>query len=204
MRARFSLVAQLLSVVMLSSLAIAAEQESDLRGVSVGITADALPVEGFAGFTCVTAATATEVSGWQDWKTCPANADGLHALRFRYAAGDTKVAGHPVVLTALFDNAGRVVTLRIETEAGGPLYLRKKAFLLGLQARHRYGDEGWTCTNAAPSADQEPVGGVFMKETCRKVTPDHGVVVSRTLFHRTGGEAKDFVSETQIVVTAIP
>ena len=193
----------LLPILVTPALAATAGPDSDLRGVSIGLAAAELPAEGFAGFTCA-APPAAALQGWQDWGSCPADATGNHAMHFHYATGDTGVAGHPVVLTALFNGAGTLVTLRIETEPGGRLYLRKKAFLLGLQARHRYGDEGWTCTNSAPAAGEEPVGGVFVKEICQKSTPGRSIVVSRALFRHAGSAANDFIGESQIIITSTP
>jgi len=191
-----------IAVALLLPLAgAAAAERSDLRGLSVGTAAAALPRAGFAGFACA-AAPQTALAGWQDWATCPADPDGRRAVRFQYDRGETRVAGHPVLLTALFDPSGRLDTLEIVTNPKVPLFLRKKAFLLGLQARAHFGEDGWTCTNGAPDADAEPVGGVFLRQTCRKHADGRDIVVSRTVLRHPGSDLKTFVNETRITVTS--
>ena len=78
-----------------------------------------------------------------DWRDCPADASGFHAIKFGYdpatSRDGTIVAGHPAILTLLVDDAGIVSGLRIETDPKARLYIRKKAFLFGIQVKSRYG-----------------------------------------------------------------
>jgi hypothetical protein len=53
----------------------------------------------------------------------------------------------------------------IEADPKARLYVRKKAFLLGLQAKSRYGSDGWVCTDGQPRAGDRPVGGVYLQGT---------------------------------------
>jgi hypothetical protein len=110
------------------------------------------------------------------------------------------VAGHPAILTLMVDDAGRVVRLQIDTDSKARLYLRKKAFLLGVQAKSRYGVDGWACTQAPVAADEIPVGGVYLKEQCRKTTNGRVIDVARNLFRRAGQDMKNFVDETRISI----
>lgn len=190
-------------VFLLGLLGAAPADMADLRGLGVGTAAAALPRDPFAGFACVDA-PGHAVEGWTDWSACPADAAGLHAVRFGYAQGDTKVAGHPVLLTASFGPDGRLDALRIATDPKAPLFLRKKAFLLGLQARHRWGDEDWSCARREPRADAQPVGGVFVDETCTKHAPGRTVVVDRHLFTPPGADLKAFVGDSVVTITAAP
>ena len=64
------------------------------------------------------------------------------------------VAGHPAILTLLIDDSGDVASLQIETDPKARLYVRKKAFFLGLQARSRYGSDGWACTEGQPGREK--------------------------------------------------
>ena len=142
------------------------------------------------------------MQGWSGWPDCPTDGDGLHSVRFGFdpetSREGTVVAGHPVVLTLLIDQAGTVAGLRIDTETKGPLYLRKKAFLFGLQVKSRYGDEGWACTEAQPQAGEQQVGGVFLNENCSKTVSGRTIVVQRSLFRRANQDEKDFVNETRV------
>jgi len=180
-----------------------AEPAGDLRDIRVGAAVADLPPAGYAGFACATAPDRSLV-GWQSWRDCPADAAGMHAVRFGYdPATDpegTRVAGHPVLLTLLIGGDGHVAELWIETDPRARLYLRKKAFLLGAQAKSRYGAEGWACSEGAPTDRELPVGGVFMNETCMKAADGRKLVVERKLFRRPEQDLKDFVGETRISV----
>jgi hypothetical protein len=112
----------------------------------------------------------------------------------------TIVAGHPAVLTLLVDDAGIVSGLRIETDPKARLYLRKKAFLFGIQVKSRYGLDGWSCTQAQPNAGEQPVGGVYVRESCTKTTQNRLIVVERNLFRMSGQDVKTFVDETRMTI----
>lgn len=188
-----------------------APEDNDLREFRVGMALDQLPRAGYLGFACA-AAPGRKLDGWQEYRQCPAEASGWHAVRFQYdeAANPlakvnslyegTKVGGHPVLLTALVGDDGRLKGLVIETDPAARLYLRKKAFLFGAQVKARYGDAGWTCASQEPAADQEPVGGVFVNEHCEKATAARKLTLDRALFRRAGQELKDFVSRSRLEV----
>ena len=187
----------------------AAAQENDLRDLRVGMEARELPRSGYTGFACADAPGAA-LPDWRDYARCPADAAGRRAVRFRYDdAGNpqallndkyegTKVGGHPVLLTLLIRDDGRVDGLRIETDPAARLFLRKKAFLFGELAKARFGEEGWTCTSGQPTDDAQPVGGVFVKEHCEKATTTRRYVLDRALFRRPGQELRDFVSRSRL------
>ena len=152
------------------------------------------------------------VQGWQDYRRCPASADGLHALRFRYQEGanelgfvndsyeGTKVGGHPVLLTLLISGAGVVEGLRIQTDPAARLNRRKKAHLLGELAKLRYGETGWACTSAVPAPGEEPVGGLFVREHCEKTTATRRYTVDRQMFRPAGADQRGFVSGSQLEI----
>ena len=187
------------------------KQENDLREFRVGMAVDQMPRTGYVGFACADDPV-RKLGGWQNYRECPAEASGWHAVRFQYdeAANPmaevnglfegTKVGGHPVLLTALMGDE-RLKGLVIETDPTARLYLRKKAFLFGAQVKARFGDAGWTCTNQAPSSDQQPVGSVFVNEHCEKTTAARQLTLDRLLFRRSGQELKDFVSRSRLEVT---
>ncbi len=198
-----------------SSPGAAASGENDLREFRVGMGVDQLPKSGYRGFTCADAAD-RKLQGWEDYGLCPREASGLHAVRFRYDESvnplakvnglyeGTKVAGHPALLTLLISDNARVEGLVIETDPAAPLFLRKKAFLFGDQVKARWGEEGWSCTEGQPSADEQPVGGVFFKEHCEKAIAAKRLVLDRALFRRAGQELKEFVSRTRLEILGSP
>jgi hypothetical protein len=175
----------------------------DLRDIRVGMNLKDLPDAGYTNFSCP-ADPAQKLSGWEAWKQCPAGTDGMHAVRFDYDVATSRegtiVAGHPAILTLLVDDQASVAGLQIDTDSKARLYIRKKAFLLGMQAKSRYGSEGWACTQAQPTAQEEPVGGVYVNERCTKAVTGRSVVVERRLFRRPDQDMKTFVDETRITI----
>jgi hypothetical protein len=194
-----------LAVAIFGSSVRADEFEgNDLRNIRVGMAAADLPKAGYIGFACATEPERA-LPNWENWRDCPADANGTHAVRFDYDPETTRegtmVAGHPAVLTLSIDNAGSVVGLQIVTDPKARLRMRKKAFLLGKQAKSRYGADGWACKVGEPSADEQPVGGVYVKEECTKTISGRTLIVERKLFRRTDQDMKSFVDETRISIT---
>ena len=192
----------------LANSPIRAEQleGNDLRDIRVGMAAAELNPSGYIDFACA-ADLKHSLDGWTNWRDCPADRDGTRSIRFGYdpmiSRDGTLVAGHPALLTLLIDDSGHVAGLQIDTDPKARLFLRKKAFLLGQQAKSRYGEEGWTCTEGQPGAEGEPVGGVYLRERCTKTTSGRTLTVERNLFRRPGQDIKNFVDETRISIKAV-
>jgi hypothetical protein len=188
-----------------------AEEFRDLREFHVGMEVGEMPAEGYVDIVCATD-PGRGLAGWSDFAACPLDALKLHEIRFRYDEsmnplagvndkyGGTKVAGHPVVLTALIGDDERLDGLRIDTDPAAYLYLRKKAFLFATQVKAHYGEDGWTCRQALPAADEEPVGGVFIKEHCEKTADARHLILDHELFRRSGQPLKDFIGGTQLTI----
>jgi hypothetical protein len=176
---------------------------NDLRDIRLGMAATELAESGYVDFHCAADSKRT-LSGWKDWRDCPADASGTRAIRFGYdpttSRDGTMVAGHPAILTLLIDDTAHVAGLQIETDPRARLYIRKKAFLLGLQAKSRYGPEGWTCSEGQPEAGDQPVGGVYLRERCTKTVSGRSLIVERNLFRRPDQDIKSFVDETRISI----
>ena len=110
------------------------------------------------------------LAGWKDWRDCPADAA-------RNAGDPIWLRSHRPAATApwwrairrssplLIDDAGHVAGLQIETDPKARLYIRKKAFLLGLQAKSRYGSTAGPAREGQPDAGDQPVGGVYRQGT---------------------------------------
>ncbi len=192
------------------SAAVAAEG-GDLRALRIGMAVNEMPATGYMDFRCADAPS-RQLSGWSDWASCPAATGGLHAVSFRYDDSNnelapindkdegTKIAGQPVLLAALIGDDGRLDGLRIETDPKARLYQHKKAFLFGLQVRARYGDDGWTCTQGEPATDEQPIGGVFVKEHCEKIAGGRHFIVDRELFRRPDTDVRAFVGGTKVLI----
>jgi hypothetical protein len=176
---------------------------ADLRDISVGMAITGVPGAGYVNLSCA-ADKARKLSGWAQWSDCPVGADQTRAIRFEYdpatAREGTMVAGHPAILTVQVDQDARIAALTIETDPKARLYMKKKAFLLGLQAKSRYGEDGWTCAGAQPAGDKQEVGGVFVDERCTKTIDGRSIEIERHLYREPNKELKDFTDESRIII----
>jgi hypothetical protein len=199
------------SLVACVIAASAAAQEGDLRDLRVGMSVDQIPAREYVDLSCA-AAPGAKLAGWDQFRRCPADADGLHAVSFRFNEDlnalaqvndkyeGTKVAGHPVVLTLRVAANGTVETLRIDTDPKARLFLRKKAHLLALIVRNRYGEDGWQCRTIEPSGGETPVGGLLINEHCKKAAKGRTLLLDRALYRRPGQPQSDFVNETHLEI----
>lgn len=204
MRRRPLIERAILAVLVGAGPALAAGPDApDLRDLRVGMPVSDISSKGYADLAC-RGEPARTLSGWGDWRSCPADAKGQHAIGFAYADGTTRngtrVGGHPARLTLLVGGDARVDGLVIETDDAVPLYLRKKGHLLGLQARGHWGEDGWTCAEGKPAGDETPLGETFVKEECRKALGAKSVTVTRDLYSHVGADPRSFISRTRIVV----
>lgn len=186
-----------------ASMAATLEGHGDLHGgVSVGMAVSDLPTSGYKDFVCV-APKDKALSGFTDYKTCDAGADGLRPMRVAIdepGEDESLVAGHPVDLTLSFDDRGRLARIVIVTKSKGPMFMRKKAFLLGVQAKARYGEDGWDCKELPLAADEEPLGPTSVKEHCEKTEGERKLIVDRSLYRKVGADAKNFTSESHVII----
>jgi hypothetical protein len=188
-----------------ASIAASAEDFTDLRGVQIGMNATEMPTEGYRDLACETPKKA--LGTWSEWRSCEADGAGLRRLRGDYdqpGEETTRIAGHPVNLTFSFADDGRLTEIQIATDNRARPFLRKKAYLLGEQAKRRYGEIDWSCRNEASAAGEEAIGSTFVKERCEKKLGDREVSVERRLFRMQGSDAKDFVSETLVSIRWSP
>jgi hypothetical protein len=204
-------------VLVLASICLAlpcyAQQSNDLREFRIGESVQELPARGYVHLQCDDA-PGMPLGSWLDYARCPSDARGLRAVAFEYDASDltraltndsyegTRVAGQPVLPALLITDDGHIGGIRVRTDPRTRLYLRKKAFLFGLQARARYGADGWNCIEAKPSPNEEPVGGVFIKEHCEKTTATRHLIVDRQLYRPAGKPLQDFVGASTLLIFA--
>lgn len=185
----------------------AAHAQNDLREFRIGMTVADLPQSGYGGFTCAGEPSKT-LPGWQAYQSCPAAPDGTHAVSFRYDdagagnedGGKTIVGGQPVHLALLLTNDGKLDGIKIDTDPNARLYMHKKAFLFGLQARARFGPDGWKCSQLPSTQAEQPVGGVFIHEHCEKETDSRRFVVDRQLFRDPSKDLRAFTDATQVLI----
>lgn len=153
-----------------------------------------------------------KIGQWSDFDKCRPEDSGLHEVyaRFddedeyigkaidepRYARGKTgtRVAGHPIILSALFDRDGVVRGLRLVTDPRAAAEERRMAHMLRLAVINRYQPDGWTCTDFPPAEGETPVGGVFLKQRCEKGSPERRLMVEGRFFRKPGQADNDPVT----------
>ena len=186
----------------------------EIRGLKLGLKAQAMTLDGFGDLACGSngGPPRQKIEGWTDFGKCGPEDSGLHEVnaRFddedeyigkaveepRYARGKTgtRVAGHPVVLSVLFDRDGVLRGLRFVTDPRAAPQERRMAHMLRLAVINRYEPDGWTCTDFPPAAGETPVGGIFIKQRCEKATPDRHLMVEGRFFRKPGQADNDPVT----------
>jgi hypothetical protein len=200
--------------LMVTATAEAADQgrRGDVRGFTVGLTTNELPETGYLGFACGKNGEPAEpeISGWQAYAECPVDENGFHEVAFRYDDSEvlfddlegTAVAGHPVVISLLIDDAGTVAALRVLTDPQARPYNKRRARVLSRKVKARFGMEGWECTNFPAEGSESEVGGVFTKERCRKDLGNRTIDLF-TRFYRVFDDGEEIINSTRFEVRRI-
>jgi len=98
----------------------------------------------------------------------------------------TRVAGHPVILSVLFDDDGVLRGIRFVSDPRGDPGARRMAHLLRLAIINRYEPTGWNCTDLPAAPGETPVGGVFLKQRCEKTTAGRHLMVEAHFLRKPG------------------
>ena len=216
-----SAAAALASAAVLAACAHAFAQpaeQGELRGLKLGQVATEMATDKFGEFACGSNGSAPRepLNGWGDFRKCRPEASGLREVYVRYddreeyaarAANDlalaerlagTKVAGHPVILSVLFDDAGTVRMIRYVTDPRAPMDQRRFGHLLRLRILERYGSQGWTCADQPAEAGETPVGNIFIKQRCEKVQPERRLVMQVRMLRKPGQTDYDPVTREYV------
>jgi hypothetical protein len=178
------------------------------------------PAGEFRGFACGAngGPPRAQLSGWSDFRRCPAEATGLREVYFEYDdeyeyiarakdlprevarwAGTTE-AGFPVIVSALFDETGVLRGIRIVTDARpehrnelieANLRKRADAYLLGGIMAARFDiDTARDCTSSPPAEGESAVGTLFIKQSCEmNDTANARKIILRVSFYRKPGQS---------------
>ncbi|MDH2352183.1 hypothetical protein QCM80_16145 [Bradyrhizobium sp. SSUT112] len=188
-----------------------AREAFDLRDLSLGMSVASIPPEEYINLACAEKEGA-KLAAWNEFRTCPADEVGLRGISFRFndevnplaAVNDkyegTKLGGHPVLLRGIVDSSGALQGIRIDTDPNARLFWRKKAYLLALSMRTRYGETGWTCREADSNDGENPVGGLLIKEHCEKRSERRHLILVRELYRRADQPLWDFVNATHLII----
>lgn len=216
---RFRPCRSLLAVILVATLATSARAQArpdpgEVHGLKLGLQARSMSLDGFGELACGSngGPPRQKLEEWSDFGKCRPEDNGLYEVyaRFddedeyigkaiddpRYAAGriGTRVAGHPVILSALFDRDGVLRGLRFVTDPRAAPHERRMAHLLRLAVINRYEPDGWTCTDFPPAAGETPVGGVFIKQRCDKATPERHLSLDTRFLRKPGQGDNDPVT----------
>ncbi len=100
----------------------------------------------------------------------------------------TKVGGHPVLLSVLFNEEGIIKGIRVVTDPRVSIDERRFAHLLRNQILIRYGRGGWQCEDLDALPGENPLGGIFIKQDCEKLFPDEKKIHIMTKLLRKPGQ----------------
>jgi hypothetical protein len=233
MRMTLSDAARLSLVFLLATSAAVAQglRRASVWDLKLGQPVAAQPSrDEFRGFACGSngGAPRQRLSGFADFARCPAEPSGLHEVYFEYDdeleyiarardlereiqrwAGTTEMT-FPVIVSALFDNAGVLRGVRIVTDArpehrndivDADLHKREDAYLLGGRMAARFNIDGTRdCTAVPPAEGESAVGALFIKQSCEFDDAEHGrkVTLRVNYFRKPGQSAFNPQAPTQL------
>jgi hypothetical protein len=195
-----------LSLASMAAQAQSPDDPGEIRRLRLGLNAATMSTEGFGDFACGSngGPPRQKLDDWSGFRKCPAEPSGLREVYLRFddteeyigkAIDDplyasqrtgTRVAGHPVILSVLFDDGGVLRGIRFVTDPRGDPGARRMAHLLRLAVINRYGPSGWNCTDLPPAPGETPVGGIFLKQHCEKVTAERHLMVEARFLRKPG------------------
>jgi hypothetical protein len=199
-----------LAVLFLAAAAHAAGPARDpgeIHGLRLGLKAAEMSTDSFGDLACGSngGPPRQAIDDWSDFSKCRPEASGLYEVNARFddqleyvgrAIDDpmlaqgrlgTRVAGHPVILSVLFDRDGVLRGIRMVSDPRGSMMERRMAHMLRLAIINRYDPEGWACTDLPPAPGETPVGGgVFIKQRCEKHTPERDLFIEAHFLRKPG------------------
>jgi hypothetical protein len=196
------------ALVLLASAPALAQRTDpgEVRGLKLGLEAKSMTLDGFGDLACGSngGPPRQRIDEWTDFAKCRPEALGLHEVSARFddeaeyiskAVDDprlargkigTRVAGHPVVLSVLFDSAGVVRQIRFVTDPRAAPFERRMAHILRRAILERYGPDDWDCKDLPPAEGESPVGGFFLKQQCVKLEPERRLFIEARMLRKTG------------------
>jgi len=202
-----ALVALVVLFVASSTYAQPRRDPGEIHGLKLGLKAEEMSTDTFGDLACGSngGPPRQAIDDWSEFRKCRPESSGLHEVNARfddqqeyigraiddplYAQGrlGTRVAGHPVILSVLFDKDGVLRGIRMVSDPRGSIMERRMAHMLRLAIINRYEPDGWNCTDFPPAAGETPVGGgVFIKQRCEKRTAERDLDVEARFLRKPG------------------
>jgi hypothetical protein len=183
----------------------------EVHGLNLGLRAEAMKTDDWGELACGSngGPPRQRLNRWSEFKKCRPESSGLHEVYARFDdeaeyigkalddplyAGQhsgTRVAGHPVILSALFDDNGVLRGIRMVSDPRATPIERRMAHLLKVAVMNHYDPGGWSCKDFPPDPGETPVGGVFIKQRCEKITAERTMTVEAHFLRKPGQNAID-------------
>jgi uncharacterized protein YjbI with pentapeptide repeats len=171
--------------------------------LDIGAHARELPRDAFVDFACGTrfGPPSLLIGDWRDYGQCRAEADtGFHEVYFRYddepeyialarhsdseiIDPSTTVYDNPVIVSALFDEDGFMVGIRMVTDPRADLTYRERGSSLAARLLTRFGEANFACEDLPAAAGETPYQGVFVKRRCEGKSADGTLAISILAHH---------------------
>jgi hypothetical protein len=213
--------ALLMSAMLCCALPVTAQElhRSTIWDLVLGAPVAAQPPpQQFQAFACGSngGSPRAPLTGWADFKRCPAEPGGLHEVYFEYDdeieyiarahdndreisrwAGTHEVM-FPVIASALFDDSGILQGIRLVTDprpdhrndiTEADRKKREESYLLGGVMASRFGIEPERdCKSLPPGEGEGAVGSLFIKQVCERKDPaaSRRFIVRANLFRKPG------------------
>ncbi len=187
-----------LAALVLSSVVAAAQPAGErfvaltVWDLKIGDHASQLPQDAFGDYACGTifGPPALPLEGWTDYAKCRAETGtGYHEVYFRYddeaeyialaryaalqpVDPATTVFDNPVIVSALFDDNGFFVGVRLITDTRVDISYRERASSLAGRLVGRFGSANFQCVDLPPTEGETPYQGAFIKRRCDAASVD--------------------------------
>ncbi|MBI3513438.1 MAG: hypothetical protein HY060_05145 [Proteobacteria bacterium] len=217
------------AALLAGPLAAAEPRRLTVWDLPLGAPATALPPpDAFKGFACGSdgGPPLQQLAGWSTYAACGRDASGLREVYFEYddeqeyiarahgrveelprLAGTAELA-FPVVVSALFDDAGILRAIRMVSDprpdyrpdqGDGELRSRREAYKLGSFLAARFAIDPRRDCVAQPAADGEsPVGQVFVKQRCEKRAAGRRITLETRYLRKAGQHDRDPTLDTRL------
>ena len=189
-------------------------RRSTIWDIHLGDEAAAIP-DAYVNYACGTngGPPSLRLTSFVDFKKCKPDANGLHEVYFEYddeleyearALDDkslirmyagTTVFEFPIVASILFDDAGLVRGERMVTDPRQQVSRDRLEFWeLANFLHHRFGDDGWVCSDLPPEDGEKAAMTKFLKNRCEKITAEARLILDQRFFQKKGQQFTDPVT----------
>jgi hypothetical protein len=225
----FRLLVAILACALAAPAAAQSEGRATVWDLKLGApVAEQPPPDAFRAFACGSngGAPRAPLAGFDGFRRCPAEPDGLHEIYVEYddeleyiarARDDERAISRwagthevmfPVIVSALFDDSGILRGIRIVTDARpehrnditeANRRKRDEAYTLASVMASRFGiDPARDCRALAPAEGETPVGDLFIKRVCERTDGGRRIVIRANLYRKPGQSGHNPQLPTQL------